>query len=314
MSERFDLMVIGGGPAGYLAAERASREGMRVILFERRALGGVCLNEGCIPSKALLNSAKLYEHALHSAQYGVHCGEVRLDQQAVTVRRGRVVRTLVNGVKAKLRAAGVTVVMQEAKLDGRDGDCLRVTAGGEVYLGKRLLIASGSTAIVPPIPGVRENLGGFVLTNREVLELTEIPNRLIVVGGGVIGLEMAAYYAMAGAKVTVVEMLDHIAGATDREISTLLQRELEKRGAEFLLKHKCLSVEDGAAVVEAPDGKATRIEADKLLLSIGRRADFAGLGLENGRHYRCDGAHERARRVCRGRCQRPSYAGAYGLS
>ena len=173
MSERFDLMVIGGGPAGYLAAERASREGMRVILFERRALGGVCLNEGCIPSKALLNSAKLYEHALHSAQYGVHCGEVRLDQQAVTVRRGRVVRTLVNGVKAKLRAAGVTVVMQEAKLDGRDGDCLRVTAGGEVYLGKRLLIASGSTAIVPPIPGVRENLGGFVLTNREVLELTD---------------------------------------------------------------------------------------------------------------------------------------------
>ncbi len=100
MSERFDLMVIGGGPAGYLAAERASREGMRVILFERRALGGVCLNEGCIPSKALLNSAKLYEHALHSAQYGVHCGEVRLDQQAVTVRRGRVVRTLVNGVQA----------------------------------------------------------------------------------------------------------------------------------------------------------------------------------------------------------------------
>ena len=280
MSERFDLMVIGGGPAGYLAAERASREGMRVILFERRALGGVCLNEGCIPSKALLNSAKLYEHALHSAQYGVHCGEVRLDQREVTARRGRVVRTLVNGVKAKLRTAGVTVVMQEAKLDGRDGDCLRVTAGSEVYLGKRLLIASGSTAIVPPIPGVRENLGGFVLTNREVLELTEIPNRLIVVGSGVIGLEMAAYYAMAGAKVIVVEMLDHIAGATDHEIGTLLQRELEKRGAEFLLRHRCLSVEDGAAVVEAPDGKATRIEADKLLLSIGRRADFAGLGLE----------------------------------
>ena len=268
------------------------------MLFEKRALGGVCLNEGCIPSKALLNSAKLYEHALHGAQYGIHCGDVWLDQQAVTARCGRVVRTLVNGVKAKLRAAGVTVVMQEAKIDGRDGEDFRViangenysmtancgnyrvTAGGECYLGRRLLIASGSTAIIPPIPGVQENLGGFVLTNREALELKEVPRRLIVVGGGVIGLEMAAYYAMAGAKVTVVEMLDHIAGATDREISTLLQRELEKRGAEFLLKHKCLSVEDGAAVVEAPDGKATRIEADKLLLSIGRRADFAGLGLE----------------------------------
>lgn len=238
------------------------------------------------------------------------------------MRRGRVVRTLVNGVKAKLRAAGVTVVMQEAKLDGRDGDCLRVTAGGEIYLGKRLLIASGSTAIVLPIPGVRENLGGFVLTNREVLELTEIPNRLIVVGGGVIGLEMAAYYAMAGAKVTVVEMLDHIAGATDREISTLLQRELEKRGAEFLLKHKCLSVEDGrgrcgsagwqsdanrggqAASVHRPAGRFCRTWTGN---------PWRGSS-ENGRHYRCDGAHERARRVCRGRCQRPSYAGAHGLS
>ena len=280
MSDNFDLMVIGGGPAGYLAAERAARGGMRVALFEKRALGGVCLNEGCIPSKALLNSAKLYEHALHSAQYGVLCGEVRLDQQAVTARRGRVVRTLVNGVKAKMRAAGVGVVMQEAKIDGRSGEYFRVIAGGEAYLGKRLLIASGSTAVVPPIPGVRENLGGFVLTNREVLELSEVPNRLIVVGGGVIGLEMAAYYAMAGAKVTVIEMLDHIAGPTDREISALLQREMENRGVEFLLKHKCLSVENGAAVVEAPDGCATRIEADKLLLSIGRRADFAALGLE----------------------------------
>ena len=259
MSERFDLMVIGGGPAGYLAAERAARSG---------------------------------------AQYGIHCGDVWLDQQAVTARCGRVVRTLVNGVKAKLRAAGVTVVMQEAKIDGRDGEDFRViangenysmtancgnyrvTAGGECYLGRRLLIASGSTAIIPPIPGVQENLGGFVLTNREALELKEVPRRLIVVGGGVIGLEMAAYYVVAGAKVTVIEMLDHIAGSTDREISTLLQRKMEEKGVEFLLKHKCLSVEKGAATVEAPDGSTARLEADKLLLSIGRRADFAALGLE----------------------------------
>ena len=298
MSERFDLMVIGGGPAGYLAAERAARSGMRVVLFEKRALGGVCLNEGCIPSKALLNSAKLYEHALHGAQYGIHCGDVWLDQQAVTARCGRVVRTLVNGVKAKLRAAGVTVVMLEVKIDGRDGEDFRViangenysmtancgnyrvTAGGECYLGRRLLIASGSTAIIPPIPGVQENLGGFVLTNREALELKEVPRRLIVVGGGVIGLEMAAYYVVAGAKVTVIEMLDHIAGSTDCEISTLLQRKMEEKGVEFLLKHKCLSVEKGAATVEAPDGSTARLEADKLLLSIGRRADFAALGLE----------------------------------
>ena len=186
----------------------------------------------------------------------------------MTARCGRVVRTLVNGVEAKLRAAGVTVVMQEAKIDGRDGEDFRVIANGENYSmtancgnyrvtagggccwGRRLLIASGSTAIIPPIPGVQENLGGFVLTNREALELKEVPRRLIVVGGGVIGLEMAAYYVVAGAKVTVIEMLDHIAGSTDREISTLLQRKMEEKGVEFLLKHKCLSVEKGAVTVE----------------------------------------------------------------
>ena len=119
MSERFDLMVIGGGPAGYLAAERASREGMRVILFERRALGGVCLNEGCIPSKALLNSAKLYEHALHSAQYGVHCGEVRLDQREVTAR-------------PRSAHAGERCESQAAR-----GGCDRCNAGGEARRARR---------------------------------------------------------------------------------------------------------------------------------------------------------------------------------
>lgn len=281
MAEKFDLLIIGGGPAGYLASERAARAGLRVALFEKRFLGGTCLNEGCIPSKALLSSAKLYEHALESAQYGVHCGTVTIDQKAVSERRGRVVRTLVNGVKGQLRAAGVKVIMKEAKIDGREGEDFRVVADGETFLGTRLLIASGSSASIPPVPGVRENLGGFVLTNREVLELQEIPKSMIVVGGGVIGLEMAAYYAMVGTKVTVVEMLDHIAGPTDREISALLQRELEKKGVTFLLGCGCQSVENGSATVKMPDGSMRRIEADKLLMSVGRRANYADLGLES---------------------------------
>ena len=135
--------------------------------------------------------------------------------------------------------------------------------------------------MVPGIPGVRENLGSFVLTNREVLELTAIPGELTVIGGGVIGLEMAAYYATVGSKVTVVEMLDHIAGATDREISTLLQKELEKKGVRFLLGHKCLSVEPGKVWVEDPSGQKSAVSADKVLLSIGRRANVEGLGLES---------------------------------
>ena len=278
--EIYDLIVIGGGPGGYLAAERAARSGKKTLLFEKRALGGVCLNEGCIPSKALLNSAKHYEHALHGSAYGVHCGDVRIDQKAVIARKARVVRSLVSGVKAKLKHHGVTVVGEEAVITGRIDEGFAVSAGGNNYTGKNLIIATGSSPVIPPIPGIRENLGSFVLTNREILDLTEIPEKLTVIGGGVIGLEMAAYYATVGSRVTVIEMLDHIAGAVDLEIAGLLQKELERKGITFLLGHKCLSVEPGKVWAEAPDGTGISVPADKVLLSIGRRANVSGLGLE----------------------------------
>ena len=277
----FDLIVIGGGPAGYLAAERAGHAGLKVVLFEKNSLGGVCLNEGCIPSKALLNSAKLYEHALHSEKYGVTVEGAKIDQKKVVERRGKVVKTLVSGVGAKMKGAGVTVVKENAVIKGRVEGGFAVTAGSKDYEGAKMIICTGSSAVVPPIPGVRENVGGFVVTNREVLELPEVPKQFVVIGGGVIGLEMVAYYATVGAKVTVVEMLDHIAGPTDREISTMLQKELEKKGVTFLLSHKCLAVEEGKVVAEAPNGDKVEIPADKVLLSIGRRANIQGIGLEN---------------------------------
>ena len=280
-TDLFDVIVVGGGPGGYLAAERAAHAGLKTLLFEKRSLGGVCLNEGCIPSKALLNSAKTYQHALHAQQYGVTCQGVSIDQKAVVQRKGRVVKTLVSGIRAKMKGAGVTVVMEQAVVIGKNADGFSLLAGGKEYTGKRLIIATGSTPAVPPIPGVKENLGTFVLTNREILDLEQIPGKLTVIGGGVIGLEMAAYYAAVGSQVTVVEMLDHIAGATDREIGSMLQKELEKQGITFLLSHKCLAVEQGMVRAEAPDGKEIVIEADKVLLSIGRRANTADLGLES---------------------------------
>lgn len=276
----YDLIVIGGGPGGYLAAERAARAGLSVLLFEKRALGGVCLNEGCIPSKALLNSAKTYEHALHAASYGVTVTGVSIDQRKVVERKDGVVKKLVAGVKAKMRSHGVSVVMAEAVITGKTAEGFTLRAAGTDYTAQNLIIATGSSAAVPPIPGVQENLGTFVLTNREILDLTEIPGKLTVIGGGVIGLEMAAYYAAVGAKVTVIEMLDHIAGATDREIGLMLQRELERKGVTFLLSHKCLSVEPGKVWAEAPNGEKVAVEADKVLLSIGRRANIQGIGLE----------------------------------
>ena len=278
--EMFDLIVIGGGPGGYLAAERAAHKGLKTLLFEKRSLGGVCLNEGCIPSKALLNSAKHYEHALHGDVFGVSCADVKLDQKAVVTRKNKVVKTLVSGVKAKMKAHKVTVVMETATITGKSAEGFTVEAAGNAYAAKKLIIAAGSSAVVPPIPGVKENLGSFVLTNREVLDLEAVPEKLTVIGGGVIGLEMAAYYATVGSKVTVVEMLDHIAGPTDRQISSMLQKQMEKKGVTFLLSHKCLSVAPGAVHVEAPDGKQLAVAADKVLLSIGRRANTEGLGLE----------------------------------
>ncbi len=277
----YDLIVIGGGPAGYLAAERAGHAGLKVVLFEKNNLGGVCLNEGCIPSKALLNSAKLYEHALHSQAYGVTAENVKIDQPTVVARRGKVVKTLVSGVTAQMKANKVTVVKENAVIKGRVPGGFCVTAGGQDYEGAKMIIASGSSAVVPPLPGVKENLGSFVVTNREVLELQEIPKNFVVIGGGVIGLEMVAYYATVGAKVTVIEMLDHIAGPTDREISGLLQKELQKKGVTFLLSHKCLGVEPGKVLAESPTGEKVEIPADKVLLSIGRPANIRDLGLEN---------------------------------
>jgi len=278
--ETFDLIVIGGGPGGYLAAERAAHAGLKTLLFEKNSLGGVCLNEGCIPSKALLNSAKTYLHAKHADLYGVHTENVTVDQAKVIARKGRVVKTLVSGVAAKMRQHKVTVIKEEAAITGKDTEGFKVKSASGTYTGKKLIIATGSSAAIPPIPGVKENLGDFVCTNREVLELTQIPEKFVVIGGGVIGLEMAAYYAAVGSQVTVVEMLDHIAGATDREISTRLQKELEALGITFLLGHACEKVEPGKVYVKASDGTQKVIAADKVLLSIGRRANYSGIGLE----------------------------------
>ena len=278
--ELYDLIIIGGGPGGYLAAERAAHAGLKTLLFEKNSLGGVCLNEGCIPSKALLNSAKTYLHAKHASMYGVNTENVTVDQAKVIERKRKVVKTLVSGVGAKMRQHKVVVVKEDATIDGKCADGFKIKSASGTYTGKKLIIATGSSAAVPPIPGVKENLGDFVCTNREVLELTQIPEQFTVIGGGVIGLEMAAYYAAVGSKVTVVEMVDHIAGPTDREISTRLQKELEAMGITFLLGHACEKVEPGKVYVKAPDGTQKVIEANKVLLSIGRRANYMNIGLE----------------------------------
>ncbi len=275
-----DLAIIGGGPAGYVAAERAAAKGLGVILFEKRELGGVCLNEGCIPTKTLLYSAKVYNYALHGDKYGVKAGEVECDYAKIVARKDKVVRKLVGGVAAAMKAGKVTVVKGEAMIEGRSAEGITISCGGEKYVAANLLICSGSEAAVPPIPGLKE-AGDAVVTNREILALKEQPKELVVIGGGVIGMEFAAFFNTLGTKVTVVEMLPKILGPLDDEISAALQKIYAKRGIEFCLGCKVTGIEKNTVVYQSPDGRECRVSGDRILLSVGRRSNIKGIGLEN---------------------------------
>ena len=278
--ELFDLLVVGGGPGGYLCAERAAQGGMKVALIEKKALGGTCLNEGCIPTKTLLNSSKMYRHATESESFGVTVTGVTYDHAKVVERKNKAVKTLVSGVGATMSANGVTVITGEAVISGRADEGFAVQANGTTYIGRRLAIASGSETVIPPVPGLKEGLASsFVVTNREVLDLTELPKNLVVIGGGVIGLEMAYYFASVGTKVTVIEMMPKIAGATDPEICKVLTDAFEKRGMTFKLSCKVLEVKADAVVYEE-DGQQKTLSCDKVLLSAGRRPATASMGLE----------------------------------
>ena len=278
--EKFDLLVVGGGPGGYMCAERAAQGGLKVCLFEKRALGGTCLNEGCIPTKTLLNSSKMYRHATESAAFGVTVTGAVYDHAKVIDRKNKVVKTLVSGVGATMSANKVTVITADAKINGRSGTDYAVEANGTTYIATRLAIASGSETVVPPVPGLKDGLAaGFVVTNREVLDMKELPKDLVVIGGGVIGLEMAYYFASVGVKVTVIEMMPKIAGATDPEICKVLQDGFVKKGMVIKLSSKVLEVKTNSVIFEE-NGEKHEITCDKVLLSAGRRPATAGIGLE----------------------------------
>lgn len=251
-----------------------------MVLFEQKSLGGVCLNEGCIPTKTLLYSAKVYNYALHGADYGVHVENPAFNFGEIMDRKNKVVKKLVGGVKAAMKAGKIEVVASHATIKGRSSEGVAISAGEADYQARNLLICTGSEAAVPPFPGLKE-AGDVIVTNREILELKEQPKELVVIGGGVIGMEFAAFFSTLGTKVTVIEMLPKILGPLDDEISSMLQKTYAKRGIEFCLRCKVTGIEGNSVVYEDPDGKVCRAQGDKILVSVGRRANLDGYGLES---------------------------------
>ena len=275
---KYDVAIIGGGPAGYSAAERAAKGGLSTVLFEKNALGGVCLNEGCVPTKTLLYSAKIYDNIRHAAKYAVKAENPSFDLGKIIARKNKVVKKLTAGIRMKMTEAGVVMVNAEALIEGRAADgTLTIVAGEERYEAANLLICTGSETVIPPIPGLAETA---YWTSREALQSKELPASLVVIGGGVIGMEFASFFNSLGVEVHVVEMLDKILGPMDRELSEMLQAEYAKRGVKFYLGHKVTGVH-GTEVSVEKDGQSFTLSGEKVLLSVGRRPVTKGFGLEN---------------------------------
>ncbi len=272
----YDVAIIGAGPGGTDAAEHAAAHGLQVVIFEKNKLGGVCLNEGCIPTKTLLHSAHLLSEAREGRKYGLAIPSADYELAKVMARKTKILKKLGAGIRLNLQNHGVEVVTETAHLVGKTSEGFQIQAGEATYTAKQVILATGSQAFVPPIPGLSEV---NFWTAREALEVSELPEELVILGGGVIGMEFVSLFATLGVKVTVVEMLPKILGPMDSEVSEELQKSFEKRGVKFHLSTKVTAVAPGKVIAEH-EGEHIEIPFDKLLVSVGRRAVTEGLGLE----------------------------------
>jgi dihydrolipoamide dehydrogenase len=283
--QRFDAVVIGAGPGGYPAGIKLGQLKVKAAVVEREYMGGVCLNVGCIPSKAVIHAAKMYEKIAHAGDLGIAvAGAPSIDMAKLQSWKGGVVAKLTGGVKTLLKANGTEVISGHARLarGGADGHKIIVTGpGGETTLvAKNVILATGSRPMAIP---------GFTIDQKRIIDSTgalaldHVPGRLIVIGGGYIGLELGMVYAKFGSKVTVVEAMPNLLGTMDKDCVAVVAKKLKKMGVEVMLEAKAKSWEDkgdrAVLTVELAGGQTAQIDADKILLSVGRRPNTEDLGL-----------------------------------
>jgi dihydrolipoamide dehydrogenase len=268
----FDLVVLGGGSGGYAAALRAAELGRSVAVIEKDKVGGTCLHRGCVPTKALLHSAEVADHVRDAASVGVTATFGGVDAAGVTAYREGIVQKKYAGLQGLLKARGITVVAGEGRLAGGPA----VAVGDDLYRGADVVVATGSYSRV--LPGLE--VGGRILTSEQALALDEVPERVIILGGGVIGVEFASIWRSFGAEVTIVEALDHLVPNEDLTLSKGLERAFRKRGISSRLGVRFEAAQQTADDVSVQLADGTELRADYLLVAIGRGPATAGLGLE----------------------------------
>ena len=278
---RVEALVIGAGPGGYVAGIRLGQLKKRAMVVERDKPGGICLNVGCIPSKALINAAKYYDKLRHGADIGIMADNLRLDMPKMQTWKGEVVTKLTSGVKTLLKANGCDYRTGSARLLSRNSVELTETDGGKVTIqADNIVVATGSRPI--EIPGFKFD-GNRIVDSTGALDFAAVPDRFVVIGGGYIGIEIGTLYAKLGAHVTVVEALPSILTGNDPDIVQVVSRKLKKLGVEVMTGAKAKSWSESgglAKVVVDVEGKDVTIDADKVLVAVGRRPNFEGLGLE----------------------------------
>jgi len=270
----YDVIVLGGGPGGYVSAIKLAQLGAKVALIEKEVVGGICLNHGCIPTKTLLKNAKVYKTVQHALEYGVVVdGQVSFDWNLMLKRKNIVVKKLTMGVAGLLKKNGVEVFSGLGKVLSAK----QVEVSGEVLETKQLILATGASPIIPPIPGLKEAYEAKIaVTSRELLQIENAPKSLVIIGGGVIGIEFATIFSSLGSKVTIIEKLDGILPMMDDDVRNAYTKTLKRDGIEIYAESEVKEVK-GNEVTYVNQGQETKVKADTILVSVGMRPNTSGL-------------------------------------